>query len=165
MNLIISISLTIFLILLYNQIYFYIYKEKIVFFKYFKNFIIFTIILFSIIFFSNLKFIKLIDSNFLQSLITTYFLIFFVIFFNISTKSYESPTVIIYNLIKKNGSIYNKILNNLKKKKLVEIRIKDLIKQKLIIKKNKSIKLSPLGYKFSKFYLFLKSFYKIKSKG
>jgi len=165
MNLIISISLTIFLILLYNQIYFYIYKEKIVFFKYFKNFIIFTIILFSIIFFSNLKFIKLMDSNFLQSLITTYFLIFFVIFFNISTKSYESPTVIIYNIIKKNGSSYNKILNNLKKKKLVEIRIKDLIKQKLIIKKNKSIKLSPLGYKFSKFYLFLKSFYKIKSKG
>ena len=161
----ISIILIILLLLLYNRIYFSVYKEKVVFFKYFKNFLIYTFVIYLVLSFSKYSLSKLIDDNFLQSLLTTYFIIFLVLFFNISTKSYESPTVIIYNFIKKDGDSYKNILRKLKKKKLVEIRIKDLLKQKLLIKKGDKLLLSPLGNKFSNLYLFLKNFYKIKSKG
>jgi|TARA_B110000003_G_C16572298_1_gene504801 hypothetical protein len=161
----ISIILVILLLLLYNKIYFSVYKEKVVFFKYFKNFLIYTFVIYLVLSFSKYSLSKLIDDNFLQSLLTTYFIIFLVLFFNISTKSYESPTVIIYNFIKKDGDSYKNILRKLKKKKLVEIRIKDLLKQKLLIKKGDKLLLSPLGSKFSNLYLFLKNFYKIKSKG
>ena len=80
------------------------------------------------------KFFDELDSNFIQSAYLTYFIIFLVLFFNISTKSYESPTVLIYNLIKKNGCSYQNILKNLKKK-LIQIRISDLLIQRLLIKK------------------------------
>ena len=154
------------LVLIFNKIYFSIYKKKVVFFKYFKGIIIYsiTIIIFFILLL-NFNFIGNINSNFLQSCIITYIFIFLVMFFNISTKSYESPTVIIYNIIKKEGATYNKILKSLKRKKLVEIRFKDLFNQKLIKKNNNKIILTPLGYKFSIFYSFLKSFFKIKCRG
>jgi len=161
----ISFIIIVILLLLYNRIYFIIYNEKVVFFKYFKNFLIYSLSVYAILLFPKYDLLKEIDDNFLQSLITTYFIIFFVLFFNISTKSYESPTVIIYDFIKKDGDSYKNILKKLKKKKLVKIRIQDLLKQKLLIKKKDKIFLSPLGSKFSNLYLFLKNFYKIKSKG
>jgi hypothetical protein len=166
MHELITLIAIVLLVLLFNQIYFSIYKEKVVFFKYFKGITIYstTIIIF-FIFLLNFNFIGKIDNNFLQSSIITYIFIFLVMFFNISTKSYESPTVIIYNIIKKEGASYNKILKLLKKKKLVKIRFKDLFNQKLIKKTSNKIILTPLGYKFSSFYLFLKSFFKIKCKG
>ena len=111
------------------------------------------------------NFLDELDSNFIQSAYLTYFIIFLVLFFNISTKSYESPTVLIYNLIKKNGCSYQNILKNLKKKKLIQIRISDLLIQRLLIKKKNKLFLTPIGKKFSSFYLFLKNFYKIKSQG
>ena len=101
MHELITLIAIILLVLLFNQIYFSIYKEKVVFFKYFKGITIYstTIIIF-FIFLLNFNFIGKIDNNFLQSSIITYIFIFLVMFFNISTKSYESPTVIIYNIIK-----------------------------------------------------------------
>ncbi len=161
----ISISTIILTLLIYNQIYFFFNKEKVIFLKYFKNFIIYSLIIFSLLILLEIDIFKLIDNNFFQSILTTYFTIFLVLFFNISTKSYESPTVLIYDLIKKNGNTYRNILKKLKKKKLVKIRIQDLIKQKLLIKKGDKLYLSNLGKKFSRFYLFLKNFYKIKSQG
>ncbi len=86
-------------------------------------------------------------------------------FFNISTKSYESPTVIIYDIIKNKSISYNFILQKLKKKKLINVRIKDLFKQKLIYQKKNYITLTPSGKKFCRFYKLLKNFYKVKSKG
>ena len=161
----ISISTIILTLLIYNQIYFFFNKEKVIFLKYFKNFIIYSLIIFSLLILLEIDIFKLIDNNFFQSILTTYFTIFLVLFFNISTKSYESPTVLIYDLIKKKGNTYQNILKKLKKKKLVKIRIQDLIKQKLLIKKSDKLYLSNLGKKFSRFYLFLKNFYKIKSQG
>lgn len=158
--------LTIIIILLiYNQIYFLIYKEKVVFFKYFQNFIIYSLIIVFIFFLSGINIFEYLVNDFYQSIALTYFIMFMVLFFNISTRSYESPTVLIYNIIKGKGEYYKNILNKLNKKKLVEIRIRDLINQKLLIKKDNKLYLSELGKKFSKFYLFLKNFYKIKSQG
>lgn len=161
----ISIFLIIIILLIYNQIYFFFYKEKVVFLKYLKIFIFysFTIYLLLISFGDNL--LNDLNNDFIQSSFVTYIIIFLVLFFNISTKSYESPTVLIYNIIKKRGDTYNNILKKLKKKKLVKIRIKDLLNQKLLFKKNNKLFLSPVGKKFSSFYLFLKNFYKIKSQG
>jgi len=162
----ITLLTIIIIVLLFNRIYFSVYKEKVVFFKYLKRLIIYSILVFgSIIMLLNLEIIDEVDRDFLQSTVITYVLIFLVMFFSISTKSYESPTVIIYNIIKKEGASYNKILKLLKKKKLVEIRFNDLLKQKLIQKNNNKIILTPLGYKFSGFFSFLKLFFKIKCKG
>lgn len=165
MTSIIAIIIIISTLLFYNQLYFFFYKEKVVFFKYFKNFIIYTFVIYFILIIFGSNWIKAIDNNFIQSSLTTYFIIFLVLFFNISTKSYESPTVLIYNLIKKNGDTYQNILKKLKKKKLVKIRIEDLLNQRLLVKKGNKLCLSTIGKKFSSFYLFLKNFYKIKSQG
>lgn len=165
MTSIIAIIIIISTLLFYNQLYFFFYKEKVVFFKYFKNFIIYTFVIYFIFIIFGSNWIKAIDNNFIQSSLTTYFIIFLVLFFNISTKSYESPTVLIYNLIKKNGDTYQNILKKLKKKKLVKIRIEDLLNQRLLVKKGNKLCLSTIGKKFSSFYLFLKNFYKIKSQG
>ena len=162
----ITLLTIIIIVLLFNRIYFSLYKEKVVFFKYLKRLIIYSILVFCLILMLlNLKIIDDMSRDFLQSTIITYVLIFLVMFFNISSKSYESPTVIIYNIIKKKGASYNKILKLLKEKKLVEIRFNDLLKQKLIQKNKNKIILTPLGYKFSGFFSFLKSFFKIKCKG
>lgn len=160
-----AILLIFFSLLLYNQLYFSIYKEKVVFLKYLKLFIFYTFIIFFLLIFVWENFLDKLDSNFIQSVFLTYFIIFLVLFFNISTKSYESPTVLIYNLIKKNGCTYQNILKKLKKKKLIQIRISDLLIQRLLIKKKNKLFLTPIGKKFSSFYLFLKNFYKIKSQG
>jgi len=160
-----AILLIFFTLLLYNQLYFSIFKEKVVFIKYLKLFIFYTFIIFFLLIFVWENFLDELDSNFIQSAYLTYFIIFLVLFFNISTKSYESPTVLIYNLIKKNGCSYQNILKNLKKKKLIQIRISDLLIQRLLIKKKNKLFLTPIGKKFSNFYLFLKNFYKIKSQG
>ena len=160
-----AILLIFFTLLLYNQLYFSIVKEKVVFIKYLKLFIFYTFIIFFLLIFVWENFLDELDSNFIQSAYLTYFIIFLVLFFNISTKSYESPTVLIYNLIKKNGCSYQNILKNLKKKKLIQIRISDLLIQRLLIKKKNKLFLTPTGKKFSSFYLFLKNFYEIKSQG
>ena len=160
-----AILLIFFSLLLYNQLYFSIYKERVVFLKYLKLFIFYTFIIFFLLIFVWENFLDKLDSNFIQSAFLTYFIIFLVLFFNISTKSYESPTVLIYNLIKKNGCTYQNILKKLKKKKLIQIRISDLLIQRLLIKKKNKLFLTPIGKKFSSFYLFLKNFYKIKSQG
>ena len=165
MTALISILISILILLIYNQIYFFINKEKVIFLKYFQNFIIYTSLVLVFLIFIKGNIFNLIDDNFLQSILLTYFIMFLVLFFNISTRSYESPTVLIYDLIKGDGNTYNNVLRKLKKKRLVKIRIQDLIKQKLLIKKKDRLYLTNLGKKFSKFYLFLKNFYKIKSQG
>ena len=98
----ITLLTIIIIVLLFNRIYFSLYKEKVVFFKYLKRLIIYSILVFCLILMLlNLKIIDDMSRDFLQSTIITYVLIFLVMFFNISSKSYESPTVIIYNIIKK----------------------------------------------------------------
>tara|TARA_A100001234_G_scaffold218596_1_gene227887 strand:+ start:654 stop:1151 length:498 start_codon:yes stop_codon:yes gene_type:complete len=165
MNGLFSVIIIIFIIILFNKIYFFFNKEKVIFLNYFKNFIIYSIIIFITIYLLEYKLIIRIEKDFFQVNLITYIFIFFVMFFNISTKSYESPTVIIYDIIKNKSISYNFILQKLKKKKLINVRIKDLFKQKLIYQKKNYITLTPSGKKFCRFYKLLKNFYKVKSKG
>jgi len=130
----------IFIILLSNKIYFFIFKEKVVFFKYFKFLTLcLTIVLTITIIFLELNDINQVNQDFFQSSIIVYVLLSIFMLFNITTKSYESPTVIIYDLIKSKGVSRKKILNILKKKQLIKIRFSDLLKQKLIKKKIKNL--------------------------
>jgi hypothetical protein len=159
-----SVFCVLFIIIFYSKTYFYFFREKVIFIKFLKGFIVYTIFVYYFFYLLNSNYFE-IDNNFLQSLIVTYILFFLVIFFNISTKSYESPTVIIHNIIEKDGASFNEILIKLKKKKLVKVRIKDLIKQGIIFKKKNQVTNTSLGLKFSKFYNFLRKFFKIKCKG
>lgn len=152
-------------LLIYNRLYFSYFRENIVFFKYFNYFIFFTFIeIILIIYFDFFQILKF-DPNLVQSFIISYILMFLVIFFNICTKSHPSPTFIIYNLIKKKKKKYKYIINHLKKEKVIELRIDDLIKQKLIKNKKKKIFLTNNGKKFTSIYNFIKNFFEIKSEG
>ena len=162
----ITLLAIIFILLLSNKIYFLIFREKVIFFKYFKFLTLcLTIVLSMIIIFLKLNYINQVNHDFFQSSVIVYVLLSIFMLFNITTKSYESPTVIIYDIIKSKGVSRKKILNILKKKQLIKIRFNDLLKQKLIKKQNNKFMLTPLGYKFSYFFFLLKSFFKIKCKG
>ena len=162
----ITLLAIIIIILLSNKIYFLIFKEKVVFFKYFKFLTLcLTIVLTTTIIFLKLNDINQLNQNFFQSLVIVYILLSLFMLFNITTKSYESPTVIIYDTIKSKGASRAKIFNRLKKMQLIKIRFSDLLKQKLIKKKNNKFILTPLGHKFGYFFSLLKSFFKIQCKG
>ena len=85
-------------------------------------------------YFFQLNDIKQLNHDFIQSSVIVYVLLSIFMLFNITTKSYESPTVIIYDIIKAKGISRKKIYNILKKR-LIRIRFTDLLKQKLIKKK------------------------------
>lgn len=162
----ITLFAIIFILLLSNRVYFLFFREKVVFFKYFKFLTLcLIIVLTATIIFFQLNDIKQLNHDFIQSSVIVYVLLSIFMLFNITTKSYESPTVIIYDIIKAKGISRKKIYNILKKKRLIRIRFTDLLKQKLIKKKNNRFVLTPLGFKFSYFFSLLKSFFKIKCKG
>lgn len=150
------------LIFAYNKFYFLFYKKKIVFYNYFIKFIYYTLLncVFIYFFFD----FKKLQYSFLESLIGLYLISFISIFFTVSLKSYESPTALIYKLVKRKTN-FQKLHKYLKQKKIISSRIGDLKNQKLIKEKNNNIYLSPLGLSFSKFYTFLMRFLGIKSKG
>mgnify|MGYP001178365865 CR=1 FL=1 len=152
-------------LLIYNRLYFISFRENIVFIKYFKYFLLFSLIELILLSYFNLFVFLHLDMNSIQSFSVCYFLMFLVIFFNICTKSYESPTFIIYNLIKVRKKKYSDIIKSLKKYKVIEIRIKDLIEQKLIIRQNNILSLTGSGKKFAIFYTFIKEYFKIKTEG
>ena len=151
-----------FLILVFNKIYFFFKKKKVVFYDYFIKFIYFTIFIFLIMFYlidrSNLP------EEYVSSILICYVVGFFAIFFTVSLKSYESPTNFIYKFLSKNSD-YKKLLIFLKKKNIINTRFEDLKKQKLITEKKNKISLTLLGYNFCKTYYFLMNFFKIKNEG
>ena len=151
-----------FLILIFNKIYFFYKKKKVVFYDYFIKFIYFTIIVFLIMYYfidrSNLP------EEYVSSILICYTVGFFAIFFTVSLKSYESPTNFIYKFLNKKSD-YQKLLSFLKKKNIITTRFDDLKKQKLTIEKKGKISLTLLGHNFSKTYYFLMNFFKIKNEG
>ena len=155
-------SFIIFTVLIYNKLYFFFYKKKIVFYNFFIKFIYFTLFFFFLVYiffdYENL------DNNFLQSFIGLYIISFISIFFTASLKSYESPTALIYKLIKKKTD-FNRLHKYLKKKKIISSRILDLKNQKLIAKSGNKIYLTALGSNFCRIYFFFMKFFKLKSLG
>ena len=158
----------IFLLGIFNKIYFFKRKE-LIFSNYFKTFITFSIIILVVLLF----FLKEFNSEIFYNLkknffiwLTLYFFCFLSVFLTISVKFFESPTKIIYSIITSEKKIdYDKLLIKLKKKKIIENRIIDLKKQNLIIKKKKILYPTKFGFFFISAFNFLKNFYKIKSEG
>tara|TARA_Y100000590_G_C15393102_1_gene890845 strand:- start:23 stop:313 length:291 start_codon:yes stop_codon:yes gene_type:complete len=92
--------------------------------------------------------------------------IFLSYILTIGLKSLDSPTFYIIEYLKEN-SVTNRteILNNLKKKNLLNIRINKLIEEKLIINQNNFIELSNSGKIFCIFLNFIMKFFNIKNEG
>ena len=152
--------INILLIFLFNKIYFFFNREKVIFFKYFKSYLIFFFIFLLIVFTK----INIISPLLFQSLVICNFCIFLFFLFSVTLKSYESPTEIIYrDIIRKKK--YSKILSSLRKKKIIDLRIRDLQNQNLIVLKGKNIQLTNLGLKFCKFYSNILNFFKLSNKG
>lgn len=154
------ILLNFFILLVYAKFYFIFYKEKVIFKKFFIGYLILYLIYIFIIYLFYGKYYL----NFYFSLILSNFFLFLILYFSITIKSHQSPTDIIFNTILKNQK-YNFILDHLKKKKLISLRLKDLKKQGIIIIDKKYFKLSPLGLRFIKFFNFFKNFFSLNSKG
>ena len=150
-------------VIIFNRIYFFFNKQKIIFYDYFIKFIIFIIAIYVPILFFLHNFFGL-QKNYIISVAICSLLSFLSIFFTISLKSYESPTVLIYYLLKKNKN-YKQIISYLERKKIIEIRIKDLQKQKLIKIKSNKITLTFLGSKFAQIYSFFMNYFKITREG
>ncbi len=78
----------------------------------------------------------------------------------------NSPSYDIINYLKKNNSCERKkILTYLEDQKIIEERIKILIKDKLIVMQNDSILLTNNGVIFCKIFIFIKKFLGLKSEG
>ena len=152
----------IFLSLLLNIIY-YVISQKIKttqFMRYFVGFSIYTLFIFIILFFLNTKFINV---DFIPFLVL-YILFFISLFLSMSTKYIKSPTYLIFQSLKK-GKNKSEIILFLKKNKVFEIRIKDLINQNIILKKNNRIHLKKNISIVLKLILTLKKFLKLKAEG
>jgi hypothetical protein len=110
------------------------------------------------------KTIWLIKSDVLISLFYIYIYTFISFFLTIGLKSIPSPSEKIFEIISKNNKLDN-IYIKLKNKKILKIRINDLVYQNLIYKKNKKIILTNFGRAFAKKFLVLKKLLKIKVEG
>jgi len=166
--LLLKILIPLCLIIFFYKIFFF-FNKKIIFINYFKKFIIYTIIN-AVILISILTFYKkniLLnnnDSTILISLIIIYFLFFFSFFLTIGLRSINSPTHDIFNIIKNKRTNTKTLIKKIKKKNIINNRIKDLIKQGLV-KKNSKLELTPLGLMIAKFFILIKKKFKLKSEG
>ena len=158
----------IFLLGIFNKIYFFKINE-LIFSNYFKAFIIFSIIILAVLLFSLKEFNSEIFYNLKENFyiwLTLYFFCFLSVFLTISVKFFESPTKTIYSIITSETKInYEKLLIKLKKKNIIENRIINLKKQNLIIKKKNILYPTKFGFFFISTFNFLKNFFKIKSEG
>lgn len=154
--------LEVFLSLLLNIIYFVIsQKVKISqFLRYFFGFFAYTLFVLIILFYLNAKYLN-ID---LIPFLVLYILFFISLFLSMSTKYIKSPTYLIFQSLKKERK-KNQIVLFLKKNKILEVRIKDLISQKIIFKKNNKIYLKQNLSIILNLLLILKKFLKLKAEG
>ena len=154
--------LDIFLSLILNIIY-YVISQKIKitqFMRYFIGFLAYTFLIFLILFYLNTKYLNI---NFIPFLVL-HILFFISLFLSMSTKYIKSPTYLIFQNLKKERN-KNQIILFLKKKKVFEIRIKDLINQKIIYKKNNKIYINQNFSIILNLLLFLKKYLKLKAEG
>ena len=152
-------------ILFYCYIYLKIFKnENIIFIKFFSYFIIYTFLIYLI--FINIETWKSFDVEFKILLIATYFINFASLILIINLKSLYSPSDFIYQSITKTKfCTKDQILKDLKTENIIEKRIEDLKKQRLIKKNDQNLELTDFGYIFVLFFYFVKKFYNLKSEG
>lgn len=161
----VEIFLISFLIIFYCFIYLKIFKnENIIFIKFFSYFLIYTFLIYLIL--NNIETWKSFEHEFKILLIVTYFINFASIILIINLKSLYSPSDFIYQSITKNKICSkDQILKDLKKENIIEKRIDDLKKQRLINNNNQNLELTNFGNIFVIFFHFVKKFYNLKSEG
>ncbi len=99
-------------------------------------------------------------------MIATYFINFASLILIINLKSLYSPSDFIYQSITKTKfCTKDQILKDLKTENIIEKRIEDLKKQRLIKKNDQNLELTNFGYIFVLFFYFVKKFYNLKSEG
>lgn len=155
-----------FSIIVYNILYIRLNQNKSIFFLYYFNFFLFyslILILFDFIFLN-----YFVSSNYLLIFLVLYFIIFICGFLTISLCYLESPSNVILNfLAKKKSCTKNEIVKKIKKEKIIEKRLNDLIIQNILIfdKNKKTISLSVFGLKIAFFLNFTKKLFNIKTEG
>jgi len=155
------------LIIFYSLVYLKIFsKENIIFFKFFIYFIVYTIIVYFLLIRIEAWYGLVNDLKIL--IITSYLVNFFALILIINLKSLYSPSDFIYQTLNRSKYCSRKeIIDNLKKENIIEKRIIDLKKQKLI-KENKedgNLELTKFGFIFSLFFYWIKEFYNLRSEG
>jgi hypothetical protein len=156
----------IFLILIFNKLFFF-YRKNIIFFNYLRTFIYFSLILFliALILFKSFPDIKKINSEELLLILYIYMLTFVSFLLTIGLKFIPSPSEEIFKIIKKNKISFKNLYFKIKKKKLIANRIYDLINQDLIYKKKSNYYLTRKGKIFAKIFFILKKLLSIKVEG
>ena len=155
--------ITLLIVLSFNKIYFF-YSKKIIFFKYFIKFNVYTFVI--ILLFSTYKKYFFINNEYriiFSALIINYYLFFLSFLLTIGLKSMNSPSYDIYNIIKNNKTTLDILIYKMRKKKIINKRKKDLINQGLIKKKN--LELTILGIIVARFFFLVKKVYNLKLEG
>jgi len=150
-------------ILIYSKLYFF-FWAKIVYKDFVKKFFFFSSLLF--LFFCIIfkkEILNYYSLNSVISLVIIYFLSFFSFCLTIGLKSISSPTEEIFKIINSKKVNINYLIKKIKNKRIIKIRIQDLIKQGLV-KKN-SLELDITGYKFAKNFALIKKIFNIKIEG
>ena len=163
LKIIVYSGILLFLILLFNKIYF-IKKKEIHFYNYTINFIYYSLIFFLIYLLVSKIGITNLGNDEITGFIIIYTLFFISFLLTIGLKFIESPTEIILEIIKEKKN-YNQIVSKLKKKQIIKLRIKDLINQKIIKKRKQYLILTKSGMVFASFIFKIKKLYKLNISG
>ena len=163
------IIITAFIInLIFFTIYLKIYNKNLFFFRYFKSFLVFSLFLSSVCLVVKTYNFILFDLTSREILIfLTVYLLFFISFFlTTPLKFIDSPTYLMYEKIIKNKSSSTKMLSkHLKSKRVLDIRIRDLKRQGIIIEDSENLRLKKnFNFKIS-FIFFFKRLFNLKSEG
>ena len=128
--------------------------------------IFFIFFILGILIFFLAKLFKYDISLLIYSIITFQILICYLL--TIGLKSMSSPSEYIFNILNANKKNYvskDDLINDLKVKKIIDIRINDLIKQNIIIYNDEIYRLSLYGKLIFFFFNFLSKITKIKVRG
>ena len=152
------------IIILINVLFNYVYlrnSNKIIFTRYLKyNLLTAATLVFIYLFFYGM------NQALLLIHVPIYFFVFMSFFLTIGLKFINSPSEDIYEIIKKHKKISEKnIILKIKKKKIIDLRINDLIQQGFITLKNRKLSLTKNGAKISKLFNSLKKNLKVDCKG
>jgi hypothetical protein len=155
--------ITLLIVISFNKIYFF-FNKKIIFFKYFIKFNVFTFII--ILLLGTFKKDLFINNEYqiiFSALMINYYLFFLSFLLTIGLKSMNSPSYDIYNIIKNNKTTLDILIYKMRKKKIINKRKNDLINQGLI--KKKVPELTILGIIVAKFFFTVKKCFNLKLEG
>tara|TARA_B100000963_G_scaffold360616_1_gene392173 strand:+ start:14708 stop:15208 length:501 start_codon:yes stop_codon:yes gene_type:complete len=163
------IIITAFIInLIFFTVYLKIYNKNLFFFRYFKSFLVFSLFLSSACLFVKSYNLILFEFTSREIIIflTVYSLFFISFFLTTPLKFIDSPTYLMYEKIIKNKSCSREMLSKyLKNKRVIDIRIRDLKRQGIIIEDSENLRLKKKFNFTISLIFFFKRIFKLKSEG